>query len=76
MFGRLLLPLDDEKLLLVPSSSVQRVGQLTMVQVVKDGTIMRRSIQLGRTFGDKVEVLAGLKAGEVVMVVEPNGSGS
>ncbi len=75
MFGRLMLPLDDEKILLIPSSAVQRVGQLTMVDVVKDDVLQRRSIQLGRSFGANVEVLSGVKEGERVLSSSPNGSG-
>ncbi len=61
-----MLPLDDELLLLIPTQSVQRVGQLTYVQVAVDGALSRRSVQLGRRFQDQVEVLSGLKAGEQV----------
>lgn len=71
MFGRLMIPLDDEQLLLIPSSTVQRVGQLTMVQVLTDGQLVRRSVQLGRKVADQMEVLAGLRAGEQVLVPAP-----
>jgi RND family efflux transporter MFP subunit len=69
MFGRLMLPLDDERLLLIPTVTIQRVGQLTFVQVLTvDGSLARRSIQIGRTFSDQSEILSGLKAGERVMI--------
>lgn len=68
MFGRIMLPLEDEQLLLIPSQAIQRVGQLTYVQVLVDGQLSRRSIQLGRNLNDQVEVLSGLKEGEQVLV--------
>ena len=77
MFGRLLIPLDDEEVLLVPSTAVRRIGQLDIVQVAERtdrGMILfRRAVTLGRTFGEDVEVLSGLKAGERVAL---NGKGA
>ena len=64
MFGRLLIPLDDEEVLVVPSAAVRRVGQLTIVDVADNDELYRRAVQLGRTFGDQVEVLSGLQVGE------------
>jgi len=68
MFARLMLPLGDEQLLLLPQAAIQRVGQLTMVQVAANGELARRSVQLGRSFGDQVEILSGLAAGEQVLI--------
>ena len=68
MFGRLMLPLEDERLLLIPIETIQRVGQLTFVQVLTEGGLARRSVQVGRDFKDQVEILTGLKAGEQVMI--------
>ena len=68
MFGRLYIPLEDEKVILIPSSSVQRVGQLTMVQVAQGENSVRRSIQTGRVFDDYIEVLSGLVPGERVVL--------
>jgi membrane fusion protein (multidrug efflux system) len=68
MFGRLLLPLEDEEVLIVPNRAVRHVGQLTLVDVVNDGRVQRRAVQLGRTFDDDVEVLSGLRPNERVIV--------
>ncbi len=68
MFGRLMLPLEDEQLLLAPANAIQRVGQLTFVQVELDGFLTRRSVQLGRSFQDQIEILSGLAAGEQVLI--------
>ena len=68
MFGRLMLPLEDELLLLVPAETIQRVGQLTFVQVLTEVGLARRSVQVGRDFKDQVEILSGLKPGEQVLI--------
>ncbi|MDX1927776.1 MAG: efflux RND transporter periplasmic adaptor subunit [Pirellulaceae bacterium] len=68
MFGRLMLPLEDEQLLLIPASAIQRVGQLTFVQVRIEDRLSRRSVQVGRDFRGQVEILTGLKAGEQVLI--------
>jgi RND family efflux transporter MFP subunit len=70
MFGRLLIPLDEQEVLVVPESAVRRVGQLDMVQILADGRLQRRAVQLGRRFGEDVEVLSGLRAGERVALPE------
>jgi RND family efflux transporter MFP subunit len=72
MFGRLLIPLDEEEWLVIPQAAVRRVGQLDSVAVAAaDGkTLHRRVVQLGRTLDADVEVLSGLRAGERVAVDE------
>ncbi len=67
MFGRLFIPLDEEEVIVVPAGAVKKVGQLTLVEVLSDGKLQRRSIQVGRLFQEGYEVLSGLKAGEVVV---------
>lgn len=67
MFGRLLIPLDDEQILVIPRQSVERVGQLDVVEVADGSLLRRRVVQLGREMGDEVQVLAGLREGERVV---------
>ena len=73
MFGRLLLPLEDEQILLMPSAAVMRAGQLTFVRLVVSSRVERRYVQLGRVFQDRVEVLSGLNAGDQVIVNRTTG---
>ncbi|MHC5001586.1 MAG: efflux RND transporter periplasmic adaptor subunit [Planctomycetota bacterium] len=73
MFGRLLIPLDDERVLLIPRAAVRQVGQLHVVDVADGDRLRRRVVELGRAFGDEVEVLAGLRAGE--RIAAPAGGG-
>ncbi len=68
MFGRIQLPLEEESLLVIPVAAVRRVGQLTLVDVAEGGNAIRRSVRIGRTIGDRYEVLAGLIEGEAVVV--------
>ena len=74
MFGRLRVPLGDEDQLRVPSVAVQNVGQLDFVYVIgADQTVQRRYVQVGRRVAAvdavraEVEVLAGLRSGEVIL---------
>lgn len=71
MFGRIFIPLEDEEVLVVPDAAVRRVGQLEEVDVVVDGRVDRRVVQLGRQCDEGREVLSGLKAGERVALDRP-----
>lgn len=66
MFGRILIPLDEEQVLLVPRQAVQSVGQLDLVRVVENNIVHRRAVRLGREFGSDVEILSGLREDERV----------
>jgi RND family efflux transporter MFP subunit len=68
MFGRILIPLDEEQVLVIPRQAVQSVGQLDLVNVAIQGAVSRRAVRLGRTIGEDVEVLSGLREGECVQV--------
>jgi membrane fusion protein (multidrug efflux system) len=68
MFGRIRIPLGEEQILVIPREAVQSIGQLELVNVAADGAVSRRAIRLGRTVGEDVEVLSGLREGELVQV--------
>ena len=55
-----------DKALRVPEAAVVRRGELTGVYVLKDGTLTLRQLRPGAREGDSIEVLAGLRAGDVV----------
>jgi len=69
MFGRLLIPEPPQQVLAIPAEAVRRVGQLTTVDVVQHGRVERRTVQLGRAIGTKIEVLSGLAPGDVIVAV-------
>ncbi len=61
--------------LLVPLAAVVHRSELTAIYVVDDQDhVVLRQIRTGREHGDRVEVLAGLAAGEVV-ATDPVGAG-
>jgi multidrug efflux pump subunit AcrA (membrane-fusion protein) len=68
MFGRLLIPSTPEQVVTVSASAVTRAGQVTMVDIVDQGRVQRRTVQLGRAIGARFEVLSGLAAGETVVL--------
>jgi RND family efflux transporter MFP subunit len=70
MFARLMLPLGHSRGILIPQTAVSTVGQLTMVQVAADRTAQLRQVKLGQHVGEQVEVLAGLKAGDRIILPE------
>jgi RND family efflux transporter MFP subunit len=83
MFGRILIPLEEEQVLVMPRQALRRVGQLELVQVIENGRSVQRAIRTGRNLGDvkgekgmvlrdQVEVLSGLQKDE--QVVLPAGS--
>jgi RND family efflux transporter MFP subunit len=68
MFARLELPLGAGRGILIPRAAVKTVGQLTMVQVVVKEAGELRQVKLGRQVGEQVEVLAGLQAGDKILL--------
>ena len=67
MFARMFIPLDEEQVLVVPRQAIRKVGQLELVDVVAEGRATRRAVRTGRRFGEKVEILSGLREGEKVV---------
>ncbi len=70
MFSRVALDLGDMDALLVPSLAVRKqVGSdERFVFVVEDDIAHRRSVTLGRTFDDRLEILSGIEQGEMLVV--------
>ena len=66
MFGRIIIPLGKENILVIPKSAVIKAGQLELAAVVENGVLSKRYIRTGRHFGDNIEVVSGLKEGETV----------
>jgi hypothetical protein len=74
MFARAWLPVagNAEARLYVPARAVVRRAELTAVYVLgSDGRPLLRQVRLGRGQGDAVEVLAGVSAGERVVLDPP-----
>jgi RND family efflux transporter MFP subunit len=71
MFGRVPLPGPTRRTLTIPDAAVVRRGQLTSVFVIDQGKARLRLVDVGRTSADRTEVLAGLSAGEAVVIAPP-----
>jgi HlyD family secretion protein len=56
---------------LAPQSAVKTDSGTTFVFLVSGQTVERRAVKIGGTDGDRVEVLAGLKGGDRVVVAPP-----
>jgi RND family efflux transporter MFP subunit len=68
MFARLTFPAGAVRILSIPRRAVRQVGQLESVQVMTPNGPRVRHVQTGDRRGDRVEVLAGLAAGEIVLL--------
>lgn len=66
MFGRLLVPLGRKSVVTVPRECIIRVGQLEMVKLRSGGRWELVFVKTGRSFDNRVEVLAGLSGGETL----------
>jgi len=58
---------------LVPRSAVRTEGGASYVFLVQQSTVARRAVQTAGTDGDRLEVTAGLSAGDRVVVAPPAG---
>jgi len=56
---------------LVARSAVRQDGDQSIVYVVTGNTVERRAVRVGGTDGDRLEIVAGLRAGERVVVSPP-----
>jgi RND family efflux transporter MFP subunit len=70
-FARLQVLIGHSEAILVPSSAVTRFGQMERVFVVEHGRAVLRLVKTGRTVADRTEILAGLTAGETVVLAPP-----
>ena len=55
----------------VPKAALRRDGEQDVVLVVTGDRVERRAVQVARTSGDTVQLAAGLRAGETVVVEGP-----
>ncbi len=67
MFASVVLTLDQrDQVLAVPIAAVARAGKPNLFVVLKDGTLEQREVKLGLETAAKVEIVSGLKDGELV----------
>lgn len=70
MFARATFTSGTETVVTVPAGAVVRVGQLTSLRVYDRGATVVRMVSIGRRFGDRIEILAGVKPGEKVLLTQ------
>ncbi len=68
LFGRLYFAGRERQALLIPAAAVKNVGQLETVTVLTPAGPQNRQVRLGKNYDENVEVLAGLQAGEEVLL--------
>ena len=72
MFATVMFPVEKKaatSMVLIPQSAIFEQGGLRGIYTVSDqNTAILRWIRLGRTYGDKVEVLSGLNADEKYII--------
>ena len=72
MFARVQIPMGHSSKLLIDSETVVQRGQLTGIYIVDSQNIAHfRLLRLGKTFGDSIEVLSGLKEGDRYVKTPP-----
>lgn len=68
MFARIAVPAGKRTRLYIPAAAVERIGQLVFVNVLDpDDTPARRLVTVGERDGERLEVLSGLREGELVL---------
>jgi multidrug efflux pump subunit AcrA (membrane-fusion protein) len=69
LYGRARFITGQMQAMTIPQNAVVESGQLTSVFVVDQSGIARmRLVKTGKTYGDRIEVLSGLKEGEQIVV--------
>lgn len=67
-FVRVVLPGASGTTSFVPATAVRRFGQMEKVFVVRNGQAQLRLVRVGSHKGDQLEILAGLEAGDQVII--------
>jgi multidrug efflux pump subunit AcrA (membrane-fusion protein) len=68
LYGRARFTVGQDRVLTVPRAAVSSIGALDRVFVVDaDHVVHARLVRVGRSYGDRVEVRAGLEPGERVL---------
>lgn len=70
-FGRVEIPVSETNVLRAPASAVVQRGQMELVFVVRDGRARLRLVKTGKRFGNEIELLSGVSAGEEVVTENP-----
>jgi RND family efflux transporter MFP subunit len=72
-FVRVAVPAGESTVLLAPAGAVTAFGQVERVFVIEDGRARLRLVRTGGRHEDEVELLSGVRAGDVVAAGVPAG---
>jgi RND family efflux transporter MFP subunit len=68
LFAKVMIPFGEKDIILIPRNSLVEKGQLTGIYAVNaDGTITYRLVRAGKLFGNSVEILSGIVAGDIII---------
>ena len=70
-FGHVQIPVSETNVLRAPATAVLQRGQMELVFVVAKKQAQLRLVKTGRRFGDEIELLSGVEAGEQVVADKP-----
>lgn len=70
-FVRVLWPASHESVISVPANSVSLFGQMERVFTVRDGKAHLVLVRTGERDGERLQILAGLNAGEHIVISPP-----
>ena len=62
----------EESVVMVPASAIVTFAGIEKVLTVEDGKVVEKRVQTGRRSGDSVHIVAGLAAGELVVMQPGN----
>jgi RND family efflux transporter MFP subunit len=63
---KLAMPLDTKPKLLIPENAVLRQNELSAVYLAGKNGFVLRQVRLGRHYDGQIEILSGLKVGEII----------
>ena len=67
-FGWVTQACGQREVLWLDAAAVSRIGQLESVRLVQGGRSLLRHVRTGKTHGGKVEILSGLREGDLVLL--------
>jgi RND family efflux transporter MFP subunit len=70
MYGKLLIPVKEQEVVLIPGEAIRRIGQLELVKVKDKDTWKQRFVKTGRAVDSNIEILSGLEGGEIIGLEE------
>ena len=69
MYGKVKIPAGRKEAIVLPKNAIVEKGQLTGVYIIDDSQkIFYRLVRIGKSYGDKAEILSGLSGGELIVV--------